>query len=130
MSLSPNLLRRVALPTAGAVVLGLGIGLIAPLTPASADVAPYVKTTPGTDTYTLPSWATTVRCGDQRALKVVATRVVRADRSLLYSRLPEATRLLSTLAGRVPTRQVDRTAAVPRFRLDDGDESLRRRRCV
>ncbi len=61
MSLSPNLLRRVALPTAGAVVLGLGIGLIAPLTPASADVAPYVKTTPGTDTYTLPSWATTVR---------------------------------------------------------------------
>ena len=61
MPLSPHLLRRIALPTAGAVVIGLGVGLIAPQSPARADVAPYVKTTPGTDTYTLPSWATTVR---------------------------------------------------------------------
>ncbi|HAM21797.1 MAG TPA: hypothetical protein DCQ04_05880 [Actinobacteria bacterium] len=61
MSLSPRLLRNVALPTAAALVIGVGIGLVAPLSPASADVAPYTKTTPGTESYTLPSWATAAR---------------------------------------------------------------------
>lgn len=62
MAISPTLLRRVALPMTGALVISAGLALVGPLSPASADTTPQTFSATGAaQTYSVPAWASAIQ---------------------------------------------------------------------